>query len=90
LKEFYGDKVESQRIPVLIEPAYKPLAEGFLNFYQENRRAEVSLNLAFGDSNTAVQAEKVVKQDIFYREGDFWTGTYEGETIKLKDVRGLH
>jgi hypothetical protein len=90
LKEFYGDKVQSQRIPVLIEPVYKPLAESFLNFYQENRRAGVSLNLAFGALNTPLQAEKVVKQNVFYREGDFWTVIYEGETVRLKDARGLH
>ncbi len=48
------------------------------------------MNLGFNGPNPAVQAEKAVTRDIFYKEGDFWTLTYAEHTVRLKDIRGLH
>lgn len=90
LKKIYRDQAKSQKVPVLIEPADKALVESFLSFYQENGRAGVSLNLGFSVPNTAIQAENVVTHDSFYKEGDFWTVAYEGQTFRLKNTKGLY
>jgi hypothetical protein len=90
LKEIYGDTAKSWKIPLLIEPIYKPVAESFLGFFRENHQAGMPLNVCFSAPNKEGQVASEVKQNAFHKDGDFWTLTYEGRTVRLKDARGLH
>ena len=81
VKEIYGDKSESLKIPMLVQPIYKPLAESLLNFYQTNEQAGVPLHLHFSVPGKANQAEGAVEQYVFRQDGNFWTIIYQGKRL---------
>src|SRR5262249_32463689 len=40
-------------------------------------------------SDSTEQPERALNEGVFRREGDIWTITYEGQTLRLKDFKGL-
>ena len=83
LKELYGDSVESLTIPMAVELQDMPLVESVLKAYRIHRQ----LGMPFPTRELRSVGES--NQRIFRKEGGFWTISYKGQTIHLKDSKGL-
>src|SRR5262249_48125701 len=81
---------ESLKIPMLVQPMHKPLAESLLNAYQTHDQAGVPFLVHVDVPKKANQAAGAVEQYVFRQEGDFWTIIYEGKRLppmKSKSLR---
>jgi len=91
LKELYGDKLESLKIPILINSSYKPLVESMVNCYDTHAQSHIPMKIMVGAPATQnFQPAEKADQNLFQRQGDVWTISYQGTPVHLKDMKGLH
>jgi hypothetical protein len=83
LKKIYGDEVESLTVPIAVELQDMTLVESLLHAYRTHRQ----LGMPFPSQKLRWVGE--THQQMFRKEGDFWTIRYKGQPIHLKDSKGL-
>jgi hypothetical protein len=83
LKELYGEKAESRTVVVAVELQDMTLVESLLHAYHTHRQ----LGMPFPTKE--LRSADETHQQIFRKEGEFWTIRYKGQTIHLKDSKGL-
>jgi hypothetical protein len=83
LKELHGEKAESWTVAVAVELQDMTLVESLLHAYRTHRQ----LGMPFPSKE--LRSVDETNEQIFRKEGDFWTISYKGQTIHLKNSKGL-
>ncbi len=79
---------ERNRAEGLLRAALAGLADLDMGPWQE--RGERLLTRVGGKRRPPADAPATGDTHVFRRDGDFWTITYAGRTIRVKDLKGLH
>lgn len=92
-----GKSVDRETASRLLGDAYKTARELGMTSLQEKisrllDRTQPSAisDRAFAATNQKPETRDRLEINLFRREGDYWTITYDGRVLRLKDSRGLH